>query len=177
MAILGLSCKLFRGEAGELATTEMTNVKNVTLSIEKGEADITTRAADGWKMFMATLKEASIEFEMVYDPADADFNAIQAAFFSDTPLAFCITDGVSNGLNCDCMVTKFDIDQSLEEAVTVSVAIKPTRITGPNGRAPKWETGLVISGGSITSGGSTQNNGDITSGGNVTSGGETGGGD
>ena len=153
---LGLDCKLYRGDAGATANVEMTNVTNVTLSLSKGEADITTRAAQGWKMTAATLKEASIEFEMLYDPEDADFIAVQAAFLNGTPLAIFVSDGSGNGLDCDCDVTGFDIDQSLEEAVKVSVTLKPTNIGGQTGRAPAWKT---------TSGGATS--GGVTSGGGV----------
>ena len=141
MIKLGLDCKLFRGTAGSTANTEMTNVKNVTLNIEKGEADSTTRAAAGWKMSIATLKEASIEFEMLYDPTDADFLALQSAFFGGTAISIFVSDGSGGGLDCDAVVMNFNIDQSLEEAVTVSVTLKPTNIGGANGRAPSWVSG------------------------------------
>ena len=47
MAILGLNCVLYRGEAGQTASTEMKNVKDVEMNLTTGEADITTRAANG----------------------------------------------------------------------------------------------------------------------------------
>lgn len=34
------------------------------LNLEKGEADVTTRANNGWRATKGTLKEGSIEFEM-----------------------------------------------------------------------------------------------------------------
>lgn len=71
---LGLDAKMFHGTAGTKASTEMKNVTDVTLNLETGEADITTRAAEGWRITAATLKEASVEFEMVWDTADAGFN-------------------------------------------------------------------------------------------------------
>ena len=75
--VLGLDAKLFRGTAGTQAATEVTNVKDLTLNMETGEADVTTRATRGWKATAATLKEASLEFNILYDPADADFTAFQ----------------------------------------------------------------------------------------------------
>ena len=60
---LGLDAKLFHGAAGSTASSEMKNCKDVTLNLETGEADITTRAAEGWRITAATLKEASLEFE------------------------------------------------------------------------------------------------------------------
>lgn len=148
--ILGLDCKLYRGTAGSTANTEMKNVTNVTLNLEKGEADVTTRAAEGWKMFAATLKEASIEFEMLYDPEDADFQAMQAAYFGNTAVAIFVSDGSGSGLDCDAVLTNFSEDQGLEEAVKVNVTLKPTNIGGANGRAPQW----VIAGSGSGSGGS-----------------------
>ena len=77
---LGLDAKLFHGAAGTTATNEMTNVKDVTLNLESGDADITTRAAKGWRISAATLKEASLEFEMVWDTSDDGFKAVKNAF-------------------------------------------------------------------------------------------------
>lgn len=77
---LGLDAELFFGAAGSRASTAMTNVKDVTLSLETGEADITTRAAEGWRATAATLREATVEFEMVWDTDDAGFDAIKTSF-------------------------------------------------------------------------------------------------
>ena len=135
--VLGLNAKLFRDEAGTQAKTEMKNVKDLTLNLETGEADVTTRATDGWKASIATLKDASLEFGMIYDTDDADLDAIQAAFLTNTPLSFFITDGNGSGLDADFSITNFSIEQPLEEAMTVSVTAKPTAST----RAPKWVEG------------------------------------
>ena len=54
--LLGMNAKIYQGAAAADASTldpatltEMGNVKDVTLSLEAGEADITTRANNGWK--------------------------------------------------------------------------------------------------------------------------------
>ncbi len=140
MAIkLGLTCKLMRGAAGSQATTEMTNVKDVTLNLETGEADVTTRAAKGWRVNAATLKEGSLEFGMNYDTDDEDCKEIMNAFLNGTALSFFVTDGEGSGLDADFVITAFNIEQPLEEAVSVSVTAKPTMST-PD-RAPTWVTG------------------------------------
>ena len=134
--VLGLDAKLFRGTAGSRATTEVTNVKDLTLNLESGEADVTTRATRGWKASVATLKEASLEFSILYDPSDADFAAFQTAYFSNTPLALFVSDGqdTAHGLDADFSITAFSMEQPLEEAISVSVTAKPTAST----RAPQW---------------------------------------
>ncbi|OQA81987.1 MAG: hypothetical protein BWY31_03485 [Lentisphaerae bacterium ADurb.Bin242] len=60
--VLGLDAKLLRGTAGTTGATEVKNVKDLTLNLESGEADVTTRATNGWRASVATLKEASLEF-------------------------------------------------------------------------------------------------------------------
>ncbi len=137
MAIkLGLDAKLFRGTAGTQATIEVTNVKDVSLSLESGEADVTTRKAKGWKLSVATLKEASLEITILYDTEDEDFLAFKEAYFSNTPISLFVTDGdtTAHGLDADFSVTGFTVDQPLEEAVTVKVTAKPTA----SDRAPVW---------------------------------------
>ena len=137
MAIkLGLDAKLFRGVAGTQGTIEVTNVKDVSLSLESGEADVTTRKARGWKLSVATLKEASLEITILYDTEDEDFLAFKEAYFSNTPISLFVTDGdtTAHGLDADFSVTGFTVDQPLEEAVTVKVTAKPTA----SDRAPVW---------------------------------------
>ncbi len=135
---LGMDAKIYFGEAGSTATEEMANVKDVTLSLEAGEADVTTRANGGWKATAATLKDASVEFEMIWDTEDPGFSAIQQAFFGNQPLALAILDGESgSGLDADFVITKFDRNEPLEEAITVSITVKPTYST----RAPEWIEG------------------------------------
>lgn len=135
MAILGLNCVLYRGEAGQTAATEMTNVKDVELNLTTGEADITTRAANGWRAYAATLKEASLTFQMNYESDDVDLTAIQTAFMNNSAIAFLVGDDKGNGLDADFVITEFNIPQPLEEAVTVSVTAKPTLAT----RSPTWK--------------------------------------
>ena len=132
--VLGLNAKLLRGAAGSTGSTEVKNVKDLTLNLESGEADVTTRATGGWRATAGTLKEASLEFGILYDTEDADFQAFQAAYFSNTPLALFITDGAGSGLDADWSITAFTVEQPLEEAVSVSITAKPTAST----RAPAW---------------------------------------
>ena len=114
---------------------ELTNTKDVTLSLEAGEADVTTRGNDGWRAIVATLKEASVEFEMVWDTGDAGFDAIKDAYLGNAIIGLQILDGDSGeGLQADFMITSFSRAEALEEAITVSVTAKVTYSATP----PSW---------------------------------------
>jgi TP901-1 family phage major tail protein len=140
---LGLDAKLFRntGTYEIPVWGEITNVRDVTLSLEAGEADVTTRGNNGWRATVATLKDGSIEFEMVWDSEDTDFTAIRDAFLNKTAVELAVLDGDvvdpgSQGLRASFMITSFSRNEPLEEAITVSVTAKPTYSTNP----PIWMT-------------------------------------
>ena len=139
MAIrLGMEAKLYYDPSGVGGSswTELTNVKDVTLNLEAGEADVTTRGNAGWRATVATLRDGSIEFEMVWDTADPGFAAIKDAYFNNTAIALAILDGANGeGLDADFSITNFSRNEPLEEALTVSVTAKPTYST----RAPAWK--------------------------------------
>jgi hypothetical protein len=139
MAIkLGMEAKLLYktgGQGGGGAWTALGNTRDVTLSLEAGEADVTTRANAGWRATVATLKEASVEFEMVWDTADAGFTAIKNAFFQNAPIGLQILDETAGqGLQADFSITNFSRNEALEEAITVSVTAKVTY----SATAPSW---------------------------------------
>lgn len=140
MAIVGLECKLFYGPAGSTASTEATNVKDVRLNLEKGSADVTTRGANGWRMNRATLKDASLEFEVEYKKADAFFTSLQAAYLGKDGIALLPGDDTGEGLDADWDVTAFGIDQALEEGVWVSCTAVPVSV-GATPRIPTWKAG------------------------------------
>jgi hypothetical protein len=144
MAIkLGMDAKLYRNTGSFASPTWnlIPNVKDLTLSLETGEADVTTRGNNGWRATVATLKDGSVEFEMIWDTEDDDFTAIRNAFLNNTSLELAILDGLSSvagsqGLRASFMITGFTRNEPLEEAITVSVSAKPTYSANP----PAWMT-------------------------------------
>jgi hypothetical protein len=134
---LGMQCKAYYGTAGATATNEMPNVTDVTINLETGEADVTTRGNNGWRATAATLKNGSVEFEMVWDSGDAGFAACKDAYFNATPVALAFLDDDGEGLDADFSITNFTREEPLEGAVKAKVTAKPTYST----RAPTWVAG------------------------------------
>ena len=137
----GMNAKLYYDAdgVGGSTWTELTIVKDVSLNLEKAEADVTTRASGGWRQTVTTLKEATIEFEMIWDPADAGFEAIRDAWKGGSLIGLAVVDGVietvgTQGLTADCEIISFNKNEPLEEVATVNVTAKPTYST----TAPAW---------------------------------------
>jgi hypothetical protein len=107
----------------------MDNVKDVTLNLEAGEADVTTRANQGWRATAPTLRECTAEFEMLWKPGDTGFDAIKTAFLTSATIALAVLTGEkatsgTEGPRGDFSITNFSRNEPLEEGVTVSVTAK-----------------------------------------------------
>jgi hypothetical protein len=129
--LLGMNAKIYQGAAGTdlAALTEMGNVKDVTLNLEAGEADVTTRANQGWRATAPTLRECTAEFEMLWKPGDAGFEAIKTAFLTAGTIRLAVLTGGSTASGTegplgDFSITNFSRNEPLEEGVTVSVTAK-----------------------------------------------------
>jgi hypothetical protein len=119
-------------------------VRDLTLNLETGEADVSTRGNEGWRATVSTLKDASLEFELVIDPEDSGFTSIVNAFLQNEPVEFVVLDGPisgegsvgSQGLRATFRIASFARNEALEEAVTASVTAKPTY----SEHSPVWMT-------------------------------------
>lgn len=129
--LLGMGASIYQGTTGAVlgSLTEMTNVRDVTLNMEAGEADYTTRANAGWRATAPTLREMSVDFEMVWKPGDSGFDAIRAAFLANDTLELAILDqdraeSGAQGPKGSFSITSFNRGEPLEEVITVSVSAK-----------------------------------------------------
>lgn len=142
--VLAEDAKLYynTGTYGTPTWTEITNVKDLTLSLEKDEIDLTTRGSNGFKEFADGLIDASVEFGLLWDTSDAAFTALQDAFFNKTSEELLILDGSSatsgnQGLRATMMVKSFSRSESLGEALMVEVSVRPVKNSNA---APAWYT-------------------------------------
>jgi len=130
--VLGMNAGLYQGPAGETdpaAMVEVDNVRDVTLNLEAGEADITTRGNSGWRATAPTLRECNVEFQMVWKPGDPVFEAIKTAFLTAGTVAMVVLDqkrtvaGAQGPLG-DFAITNFSRSEALEEAIVADVTAK-----------------------------------------------------
>lgn len=143
---IGLDAKIHvnTGTYASPTWAEIEDAQDVTLTLEASEAEITRRGS-GWRATLQAIKDASVEFDLVYDPTDTEFIAIREAFFDRETIEMAVMDGPiatagSQGLRATMSVLNFSRNEPLEEALTVSVTVKPA----PAANDPEWKT---ISGG------------------------------
>ena len=145
---LGMDCKLFYNAAGNENPivpgnwTENDNIGDLDLSVERDQADSTTRANAGWKTTEPALADGEVTFTMVEDPDDAHFAVFQAAFFNKTALGVAVMTGSlstsgERGLVATMKVTTFSRGENLNDVVKYNVTLKPSRDAA---NAPRWYT-------------------------------------
>jgi hypothetical protein len=129
--VLGMNAALYFGDEGEALAdlTELDNARDVNLNLEKAEADATTRANSGWRATVGTLKTGTIEFEMVWKPDDAGFQAMRASYLTDALVEVACLDqdrdtSGAQGLKGSFNVTNFSRSEALEDVVKVNVTLK-----------------------------------------------------
>lgn len=143
---LGLEAKAYRDTANDYTTptwSEVTNIRDLTQNLEKGEADMSTRGSGGFRAVRGTLKNGTVEFQMLFAPSDPEFTAIQNAYFNNEILhmAFMsgdITTAGEQGLRGWFDVLNFSRSEALEEGqlVDVTMALAPALAAEP----PYWYT-------------------------------------
>ena len=124
---LGIKAKMYYGEAGTsgVPTTELSNVTDVTISLDASEADVTSRDNDGFRATIGGLKECSIEFDMLYLANDPGFRMIQKAWeMSDQIHLAALTGEGGEGPVGDFSITGFSRSEAMEEAIKYSVTAK-----------------------------------------------------
>lgn len=146
-AQLGLNARFYIGDTFDPATVPTTwnvtnNVKDLTLDLSKGTADVTTRANNGYVAVIGTLKDASLKFTSIWDDADAQFGVLSDAFFDNTQIWVQVLDKeeglagtTATGLQAYMEVVGFVRNEQLTEGITVDFTLRPAyNLTNP----PEW---------------------------------------
>lgn len=143
---LGKDCKLYRnkGTYADPDWSEVDLVQDLTLALTKGEADATTRGYGSWEAVVAALKQGTVDFGLLWNPADEHFAAFLNSFLNDSTVEVLILDGPvsgtgsagNQGLRVTVQVFNFRRNEQLRNTVAAEVTIKPTYAEN----APAWYT-------------------------------------
>lgn len=109
--------------------SEVTNVRDVTRGFEPAMADASIRGSD-FRLQVPTLKEFSLDFQMVYDQGDTHYAAFEDAFFANEMREFVVLDGPisvvgSKGVRFMGYIGNFTVNEALEDVGLTDVTIVP----------------------------------------------------
>lgn len=136
MGMTGLKMKLYAGDAGDTPgdMTEVTNARDVTVNLSSGTADMSTRGAT-WRKQDITLNELTIDFELLYEEDDTEYQLLRDAYFAGDAVALAALSGAedvagSEGPAGDFKITQFNRSEPLEDGATISVTAVLHDFTG-----------------------------------------------
>jgi len=109
--------------------SEVTNVRDLTRTLEPALADASIRGSD-FRLQVPTLKEFTVDFQMVYDPDDTHYDAMEDAFFANDGQEFLILDGSidtagSKGIRFQGYIGNFSVNEALEDVGLTDVSLVP----------------------------------------------------
>lgn len=140
---LGHKARLYYSANGTTWTL-VKGVRDVTVNVSSDEADVTTRDNDGWKANAKTLKDASIEFQILPAPGEATYEALRDANFADTVLRFRALSDLATVDNAEGLmfwgqVFSWNRSEALADAQMIDVSTKPTiPPDGKEAETPTW---------------------------------------
>lgn len=131
--VLGMDAAAYYAQSPESELSTMTEMRNIrgdlNISMEKGEADVTTRANDGWRATASTLKSCEVTFQMLYRHGDADIAAVETAFLNNSTLDFCFLSddkavSGARGPRATFDVANFSRGEPLEDGIAYDVTLR-----------------------------------------------------
>ena len=130
---LGYECKLqvfaTASQAPAASSSELANIKDFTVTLNRTAVDATTRAAGAFKTYMPGQIDSEISFKMLAD-GDSKSNSlcttIRNAWLNGTALAMKISLGDGYYFMADFIVTDMSNGQALEDVVAYDIKVKPT---------------------------------------------------
>lgn len=143
----GWQHKIYRntGTYGSPTWNEIDGVKDVNVTQSATEDDVTLRRHGGFKATGVPERDLMIAFTMLQDGEDADYVALDAAWWSGDLIDVAAVDGDIEtsgtvGVRFWAAVTKADRDESNAAFVRVSFELKPGYITSSDEAPTQWET-------------------------------------
>lgn len=132
--IMGYAAKLNRNTGTTASPTydEIANVMDLTVSDTMDEADVSARLGSGWGMSEPSLQHLEISFDMIGDYGDADFVALQTAYYARTAFLLVTsskapaTSGSQGIKNIACKIFEMSKSEALGEVTKFSFKLKPT---------------------------------------------------
>lgn len=132
--VMGKDAKLVRNTGTWASPTHNTidNCRDLTLGDSMTEVDVSARDGGGFEMTDVALQKLELSFQMVGDYGDADFVALQTAYYARAVLLIATASGAiatqgTQYVKFPAKIVKFEKSEELDGVTMFDVTIKPTR--------------------------------------------------
>lgn len=123
------------GVGGVAGWNTVDTKRDVTVNSEWSEADVS--ASEIVDTTMPASLSLTFEAQLVSDPDDTHYKALQAAFEAGTSMGFRALSKAATGAGWvfDGVITRWNETKNRKDEQTTSITIKPT----PSATAPAWQ--------------------------------------
>ncbi len=116
----GINFLIYAGE------TKIAGQRGGTLNQSADTIETTNKDSNGWKEFVASFKEWSIDADGLMPVDDAGYKACKDAFLSGEELTVNLKDEAGKGFTGKVLITDFPIEVPYDDAATYSVTFQGT---------------------------------------------------
>lgn len=146
--VMGKDAKFYRntGTVASPTWNSVDNCRDLSLGDSMTEVDVSSREGGGFVETDVGLQALELSFQMIGDYGDADFVALQTAYYARTPIHFATASGAIASAGTQYVkfagkITKFEKGEELDGVTMYDVTIKPTRASESGSRVlPAWVT-------------------------------------
>ena len=146
--VMGKDAKLYRNTGTNASPTwnEIPNCRDLSLGDSMSEVDVSARDGGGFALTDVGLQALELSYQMIGDYSDADFVALQTAYYARTAIIFATASGTiaTSGTQYQKLpakITKFEKGEELDGVTMFDITIKPTRVTESGAIVvPAWVT-------------------------------------
>lgn len=131
------------GTFGVPVWTPVKGVRETTRTLEKAEADVTSRGSK-YRRMKSSLKDVTFEIEALWDSTNTELTTLRNHYLNNTIVDIVLADGLlatsgTTGFRAECEVFGYTWGEPLEEALTVSISFRPTT-TANDATVPSYLT-------------------------------------
>lgn len=146
--VMGKDAKLYRntGTVASPTWNSIDNCRDLSLGDSMTEVDVSARDGGGFAMTDVGLQALELSFQMIGDYGDADFVALQTAYYARSAIHFATASGAIATAGTQYVkfagkITKFEKGEELDGVTMFDITIKPTRATESGSLVlPSWVT-------------------------------------
>ena len=146
--VMGHEAKLYRntGTVASPTWNEIANCRDLAVADSMTDVDVSARDGGGFAMSDVGLQTLELTFQMLGDYGDADFVALQQAYYARTPIHYAVASGAIAAAGTQYVkfagiITSFQRSESLDDVTLYDVTIKVTRAISAGALVlPAWVT-------------------------------------
>lgn len=110
----------------KVGTTFLGGQRGATLNQSTETIETTSKSTGGWKEFVSSFREWSIDCDGLLPDTDTSFTALKTAYNAGTTIEVSLVDADGDGYKGNVIITDFPLEYPYDDTATYSVTLQGT---------------------------------------------------